>query len=40
MTREDFIEQYVLTRASHRRTIEQLLAEGARAWCTIHYPGC
>lgn len=36
MTREEFLEQFILTRVSHKRTIEELLSDGNLAWNSIH----
>jgi hypothetical protein len=36
MTKEDFLEQYVLSRVSHKRSIEDLLKDGIKAWNFIH----
>jgi hypothetical protein len=35
MTKEDFLLQYILTRTSHKRTLEQLTDEALQAWAFV-----
>jgi hypothetical protein len=35
MTKREFLQQYILTRTSHKRKIEELLADAEKAWSFI-----
>jgi hypothetical protein len=32
MSKEEFLQQYILTRTSHKRTLDELLNEALKAW--------
>lgn len=36
MTKEEFLEQFILSRTSHKKSIEDLLRDADKAWKHIH----
>lgn len=36
MTKEEFLKQYILSRTSHKKTIDEICNDALKAWSWIH----